>query len=322
MDTFWLGTHEPSWLARLDVPVPLFVSHRRLARRRSMPQARTAWALDSGGFSELSLFGGWQTSPVTYTTAVRRYQEEIGKLAWAAPQDWMCEPDMIARTGLSVAEHQRRTVANLIELRALAPDLPWIPVVQGYTVAEYLACVDAYTDAGVDLATEPLVGLGSVCRRQATGEAHHIILALHGVGVTRLHGFGVKVLGLRRYGHLLTSSDSLAWSYQARRRDPLPGCQHRACSNCPRWALAWRERVLATSVPAHHLPDTTAASAGGANQGGTHARRRPAPTADAPAEDTRGISCAGDASRRGVCRTTPRSSPRCCGLPRHRRSHT
>lgn len=52
--------------------------------------------------------------------------------------EWLCEPWMVAKTGLTVAEHQRRTVDNLVQLRGLAPDLPIVPVVQGWTVADYL----------------------------------------------------------------------------------------------------------------------------------------------------------------------------------------
>jgi integrase len=45
---FYLGTHQPSWLAR-DLGVPFLVSHRRLAGRRTLPRASSPWALDSGG---------------------------------------------------------------------------------------------------------------------------------------------------------------------------------------------------------------------------------------------------------------------------------
>src|SRR6266536_4781509 len=90
---FLLGTHQPGWLARLDVP--LMVSHRTLHSRRRLPRARCRWALDSGGFTELSLFGRWQTSPTAYADAVARYPDQIGMLAWASPQDWMCEPAII-----------------------------------------------------------------------------------------------------------------------------------------------------------------------------------------------------------------------------------
>ncbi len=76
------STHQPAWLAR-DLGVPLLVSHRRLAGRRSLPRATGPWALDSGGFTELSLYGEWRTDARTYVTAVRRYSEEIGHLDWA-----------------------------------------------------------------------------------------------------------------------------------------------------------------------------------------------------------------------------------------------
>ena len=96
----------------------------RLAGRRRLPRAATGWALDSGGFTELRLHGGWRTSAVEYVSAVRRYRDEIGNLEWAAPQNWMCEPFMSAKTGLTVREHQVRTVSNDLHLRHLAPDLP------------------------------------------------------------------------------------------------------------------------------------------------------------------------------------------------------
>jgi len=240
---FLLGTHQPGWLR--TVPVSLFVSDRRLRRYRRLPTAARPWALDSGGFTELATYGTWANgpTPAAYARRVRRYRDHIGRLMWAAPQDWMCEPFITAKTGLSVVEHQARTVGNLLELRSIAPDLPWTPIVQGDTVADYLACVDRYTRAGIDLTAEPLVGVGSVCRRQAIGQAGQILTALHAAGLTRLHGFGVKTTGVLRYGHLLVSADSLAWSYAARRDPPLPACvgRHR---NCPTYATTWRARLL------------------------------------------------------------------------------
>ncbi len=241
---FYLGAHQPAWLAWVDVP--LMVSHRTLRGRRRLPRAQRRWALDSGGFTELSLFGRWQTSPAAYAVAVARYTDQIGNLAWASPQDWMCEPAMLARTGGSVADHQAATVDNYATLRQLAPHLPFLPVVQGWRIGDYLACVDRYAAAGIDLAAVPLVGLGSVCRRQATGELGAIAAELAAAGL-RLHGFGVKQHGLARYADHLESADSLAWSYAARRRPALPGCtRHRNCANCPRYALAWRQQVLAS----------------------------------------------------------------------------
>lgn len=242
-EKFWLGTHETAWLGRTDVG--LMVSHRRLAVRKTLPRSLGPWVLDSGGFSELSLFGEWRTTSPQYVAAVRRYAAEIGQLTWAAPQDWMCEPVMLSRTGLSVAEHQHRTIVSVLELRQRAPALPWIPVLQGWTVRDYLAHADAYAAAGIDLESEAIVGLGSVCRRQGTSLPAQIAQALP---TLRLHGFGVKTTGLARYGGLLTSADSLAWSFRARRSPPLAGCTHGSCANCLTFALQWRERVLARNA--------------------------------------------------------------------------
>jgi hypothetical protein len=239
---FYLGTHEPSWLAR--VRFPLCVSHRRLTSYHQLPKARGVWILDSGAFSELSTYGRWTISPEAYVTAVRRYQRCIGHLSWAAPQDWLCEPAIRERTGLSVAEHQRRTVENFIHLRHLAPELPIIPVLQGWNIGDYPDCVGLYAAAGVDLTREPLVGLGSVCRRQGAAEIGAIVEQLFCLGL-RLHGFGVKTDGLRRYGECLTSTDSMAWSLQGRH---VRGCSHRRAgehpvaseANCLHFAKQWR----------------------------------------------------------------------------------
>lgn len=237
---FYLGTHKSHWIRQLDVP--LFVSHRTLAQRRKLPRAVGRWALDSGGFTELSMHGRWKTSTAEYVEAVARYAEDVGGLDWAAPQDWMVEPFILAKTGLSLREHQDRTVENYLSLRGTG--LPFVPVLQGWTVDDYHACADLYESAGVDLAAEPTVGVGSVCRRQNEHEAGAIFRTLAERGL-RLHGFGVKLAGLVRYGKHLASADSLAWSFEARYSPPMDGCPHASCSNCQRFALRWRERLLA-----------------------------------------------------------------------------
>jgi hypothetical protein len=242
--TFYLGVHRPHWLA--SAGVPLFVSHRTLRGYRTLPRAAARWALDSGGFTELSTYGEWRTTPTEYAAAVRRYRDEVGLLDWAAPQDWMNEPAMLARTGLTIEEHQRRTVENYLELRELASDLPFAPVLQGWEPDDYLRCLERYERAGVDLAAEPVVGIGTVCRRQDKASGLAVVEALEPYGL-RLHGFGVKTTGLRAFGHLLASSDSMAWSYNARRNvDPARTCGKTNCANCLHFALAWRERLLAS----------------------------------------------------------------------------
>lgn len=253
---FYLGTHRPHWLASADVP--LFVSRRWMPKR--LPRARTRWALDSGGFTELKDHGQWTITPYQYAAEVGRFSDEIGLLDFAAPMDWMCEPQILAKTGKSIREHQYRTVANYLHLRDLNSGLPFIPVLQGFTLDDYLRCADIYADNDVDL-TAGLVGLGTICRRQNMVEAEVIVRRLAGEGVA-LHGFGVKITGLDWYGDALESADSMAWSYRARkeaRAGARGDCGKNSCANCLHYALDWRADVLARPSMPHQLPMEVAA---------------------------------------------------------------
>jgi len=260
---FYTGTHLPGWLWSGQVHFPLFVSHRRLCKYRRLRPALVQCAVDSGGFSELSLFGEWRTSPREYAEAVARYDRDLGpgRLEWAAPQDHMCEAHILAKTGLTVAEHQRRTVANFLELGGLWPqfsdeDDPFMPVLQASPgdADGYLRHAGMYQAAGVHLADFPVVGVGSVCRIQNTALISRVAHALQPLDLA-LHWFGVKLAGLPEiwppgeYADSLTSFDSMAWSYDARRMPRLPGCQHRGnCANCPVAAGRWRDRIAAATA--------------------------------------------------------------------------
>tara|TARA_R100000329_G_scaffold151407_1_gene147392 strand:+ start:2225 stop:3013 length:789 start_codon:yes stop_codon:yes gene_type:complete len=245
---FFIGCHKAVWLERTKHP--LFISHRTLMTTKKERNAISTWALDSGGFTELNLHGTWTIDADSYIESVRRYQS-WGGLQWAAPQDWMVEPWIIEKTGLSVEEHQRRTVDNFLYLRSTAPDLPFIPVLQGWSLEDYENCFDMYAKAGVDLVKEDLVGLGSVCRRQSKDEIADIVERFYRKGL-KLHGFGVKIRGLDKYGRFLHSADSFAWSVEARYLAHKTGkkcslCEKRedpplACNNCMTYAIEWAQR--------------------------------------------------------------------------------
>lgn len=190
------------------------------------------------------MHGAWRTGEAEYARDVRRYKAEIGRLVWAAPQDWMCEPHILAKTGKTVSQHQHLTVDNFSRLRDQNPDLKFIPVLQGFTEAEYHDCALLYEQAGHALTREPIVGLGSICRKQGTNEADRIVRSLASTGI-RLHGFGFKTSGLAKCYPHFASSDSMAWSFTARRTPVLmDGCVlHKNCANCFRYAQFWRQKL-------------------------------------------------------------------------------
>jgi hypothetical protein len=265
----WLGTHMVNWLGDPRfADVPLFVSRRRLERIRpvSWPHASGPWAMDSGAFTEASQYGQWTITPAEYVTFCREVADRVGNLSWVAPMDLCCEPSVVehvARNGWladqvtlppgspddPVLAHLVWTVRNYLRLRDLfdRPDDPHvIPVVQGWTLDHYHWCLQLYDMAGVDLCTEPVVGIGSTCRRDAELSILAKVALLGEAGISRIHAFGLKGAAVSVCAHRISSCDSLAWSYWARRRGRPVGehCTHPTCQNCPEAALAWRDRLL------------------------------------------------------------------------------
>lgn len=253
---FYLGTHQPHWLRLYEVP--MMVSRRTLAPIKTKPRALASWMRDSGGFTELQMFGAWSVGPKQFIREARQDADEVGLMEYCAPRDWMCEPIILkggwaggryfVGTKLTIPNHQRRTVADFLDLRQRAPELPWMPVIQGWEMDDYLRCVEMYESAGVSLSASPLVGVGTICRRQGTSEAARILGRLEAEGL-KLHAFGLKGDGIPNVAPFLASSDSMAWSFAARKAGkPLPECieagaKHKNCANCARYALKWLANI-------------------------------------------------------------------------------
>lgn len=255
--TIILGTHMASWAAwshnkynpAQQLPRALFYSVFRWMDRQTfpkLPEDREIYE-DSGGYTALTQHGGYPFTPRQYLDLRRRQRDAWGPaLKWGAGMDWMCEPEARHRTCLTVAEHQLRTVQNWEELCSLAAGTDHIiPVVTGYHLHEYADCVELYEKRGHDLRREPIVGVGTLCRRQSTNEVEQIVSMLHDHGL-KLHAFGVSTPGLLRIWRYVVSTDSTAWSKVAReKRLLLPECArdhrltHGNCANCPTWALNW-----------------------------------------------------------------------------------
>jgi len=246
---FMLGTHVLNHIEKTNVP--LFISFRQLRNRKKKPFNQLGKiCVDSGGFSELNLYGKWTITPEEYIEGLNKLKKLGLEFEWCAQQDMMCEDVVLKKTGLSIRQHQIKTVDNLIQLRKLTKDFHFIPVLQGQTLADYFQHFEMFEEAGFNLRKEKVVGVGSVCRRQGTNEIAYIMKCLHAKGL-RLHGFGVKIDGLKKYKQYLVSSDSLAWSYGARFKPPCQNCDLRKvknCANCLNYALKWRSQIITQGV--------------------------------------------------------------------------
>ena len=213
-----------------------------------LPKATTNWALDSGAFTELYAHGKWRISASEYANLVDRYSSSIGKMNWASIQDWLCTPIVLAKTGLTIKQHQIKTLKNYIAMRSIKPEIKWIPVLQGWTVESYLNHLDMYNAEGFELQNQPLVGVGSLANRQDSPVVGDILRELSQRGLN-IHAFGLSSTGLLGSHQLLKSSDSMAWSFIARKRKiklTRCGANHRVCNNCFLYAKKWRREVLST----------------------------------------------------------------------------
>lgn len=237
---FYVGLHQPSDATRFDRAC---ISVNRLRGRKKALGCRDV-LVDSGAFTELALHGSYRDGVEEYACELRRLHEAgVVQISAAVAQDYMCEPFMLAKTGLTIADHQRLTIERYDALRACGLPFPIMPVLQGFAPSDYVQHVVDYGDR---LTAGMWVGVGSVCKRN--GSPDQVSAVLWAIKRSRpdlrLHGFGVKLTSLEHPGvrDLLYSADSMAWSFSARKQ--------RRNGNCWTEAKRFSDRVTAAASQA------------------------------------------------------------------------
>jgi hypothetical protein len=209
---FFCGLHQPSSAQHFAAS---FISVNRL-RDRKGPFTVTDWIMDSGAFTEISTHGAYRHPVAEYAAQIRRWSTN-GNLLAAVSQDYMCEPWIVAKTGLTVLRHQELTIDRYDALMAENTGVYILPVLQGYAPLDYVWHIRMYAGR---LKRGSWVGVGSVCKRNSSPRAiEAILLAIQAERPDlRLHGFGLKATALKSATvfDLLHSADSMAWRYQAR----------------------------------------------------------------------------------------------------------
>lgn len=211
---FFVGLHQPSDAKHVDAA---FISVNRLRGRKS-DFVVGDWIMDSGAFTTIVKHGGYPEGVAEYASQIRRWKS-CGNLLAAVAQDYMCEEHMLARTGMTIAEHQRLTIERYDALLACKPGVYILPVLQGYAPEDYVSHIRQY---GSRLPFGAWVGVGSVCKRNGDPRAiENVLMAIKQERPDlRLHGFGLKVtaLGSGLVRQLLHTADSMAWSFAARKQ--------------------------------------------------------------------------------------------------------
>ncbi|EQB16816.1 MULTISPECIES: DUF7221 family queuine tRNA-ribosyltransferase-like protein [Sphingobium] len=218
----------------IDMHVPALISANALSRwsrSKGWPDWRgwnlaaldharelASLSLDSAGFVAMARYGGYPWRTTDYLVLAASYP-----FRWFASMDYCVEPE-IARDREEVLDRISRTIRANFDCRSGARDLGiehrLMPVIQGRRPEDYERCLDGLL---LDYSRTPLIGVGSLCRREVSGPEGLIAVLDHLDRIlprdVRLHGFGVKGTALSHLKGLeyrLASTDSQAYGQTAR----------------------------------------------------------------------------------------------------------
>lgn len=241
MDRFFVGWHQPcNGYSGCHHFENTMISVNRLIKRKSRFLVNN-WILDSGAFTRITSKKGHL--PVKkYAKEIKRWSTN-GNLLAAVSQDYMCESFVLEITGLTIEDHQRLTIHRYKllkrEIDKLECNTYLMPVLQGFTVNEYLNHLKQYGDT---LKQGMWVGVGSVCKRNSSpAMIEAILLAIKKKRPDlQLHGFGIKKTALSSglVNELLYSADSQAHSFGA------SGQRKYANASNPMYAKQYAEKLL------------------------------------------------------------------------------
>jgi hypothetical protein len=169
-------------------------------------------AIDSGGFTAARKWGRYPWTHQQYIDWIRAESRDV-PLDWCAVMDYACERDVDRGIYATNRDRIKATIRNDRALRALAPDLPWLSVLQGNTLEE--SALDLALRRRIGLLF-PYMGIGSICRR--VGSEAAAVLAWYGprLPATRYHAFGldIRTFDARDAAYFLCASwDSYSWTW-------------------------------------------------------------------------------------------------------------
>ena len=189
---------------------------KRRTFRTPRPPDHDRLFLDSGGFSFFSRHGDYPFGAPDLAELGLRLKADA-----VACMDYPCESSVDRGAVRTNEDRISKTVSNARACLAIA-GVPWLPVIQGSSIEEYLECIRQLESAR---AIRPYMGVGTLCRRVSREDTWEVLRAIRrALPDVRLHGFGVdlRLIRDRRIRGTLFSADSSAWNWTPRslRTDP------------------------------------------------------------------------------------------------------
>ena len=221
MKRFYFTTH-PGDLMRSRLPkgcaVMLVASahwdeKRRRFKIRRPPAGHVGHVcIDSGGFNAARRWGTYPWSLEEYVDFCLAIGEEAD-LDFVACMDYACEPGVERSVHATNKARIDATHQNELEALERFPALPWLPVIQGDTIAERE--YDLARRQALGIAPKTYAGIGSICGRSIPSAARTVLFLASQLPGVSFHGFGmnVRVLDNEAAWPHVRSWDSYAWTW-------------------------------------------------------------------------------------------------------------
>lgn len=168
--------------------------------------------VDSGGFTAARRWGEYPWTPGQYADFVVAMSRDV-PLDFCAIMDYACEAGVDRSVNASNIERIEVTIENEILCRAAAPGLPWLPVLQGDSLAERAYDLEARRRAG--LLPDEYAGIGSMCGRGSRGARETVLFYRDRLPGVKYHGFGMHIQALDddQVFDATLSWDSYGWTW-------------------------------------------------------------------------------------------------------------
>ena len=185
---------------------------KRFRVRRVPADVVSGICVDSGGFTAAKRWGKYPWTVEQYADFVRELARDV-PLEFVATMDYACEPGVNREVIATNRARIDASIENDAMCRTVAPDLPWLSVLQGDSLDERE--YDLGRRAAAGLLPGEYAGIGSICGRR--NRAAREVVRWYGRQLpgVQYHGFGLAVRVLDDPGAAwhIRSWDSYAWNW-------------------------------------------------------------------------------------------------------------
>lgn len=175
------------------------------------------FCIDSGGFTAARKWGKYPWTYRQYVDFIREMSRDV-PVQFAAVMDYACIPSNGKKSEINI-DRIKATIQNEIALRELAPDIPWLPILQGDNFEE--RSEDLELRRALNLLPTEYAGIGSLVGRGIQAAIDTVQFYANELPGLKFHGFGIPIKALDDPVVFATTKswDTYSWSWGRGKRN-------------------------------------------------------------------------------------------------------